>query len=46
LDADRSNVNSVRAAGLTPVLIDRKGIYRHADCHGFKSLIEWLEAIV
>jgi putative hydrolase of the HAD superfamily len=40
----RADVLGARAAGLTPVLIDRSGIYQHADCLRFTSLIEWLQA--
>lgn len=41
----RADVLGARAAGLTPVLIDRKGVYQHADCLRFGSLLEWLEAM-
>jgi HAD superfamily hydrolase (TIGR01549 family) len=41
----RADVLGARAAGLTPVLIDRSGIYQHADCLRFSSLLEWLEAM-
>ena len=38
----RADVVGARAAGLTPVLIDRNGLYQHADCLRFTSLAEWL----
>lgn len=41
----RADVLGSRAAGLTPVLIDRKHQYRHADCPRFVSLLEWLDAM-
>jgi putative hydrolase of the HAD superfamily len=41
----RADVMGARAAGLTPVLIDRSGVYEHADCLRFSSLLEWLEAM-
>lgn len=39
----RADVMAARAAGLTPVLIDRSSRYKHADCLRFTSLFEWLE---
>jgi len=33
------------AAGLVPVLIDRKGFYPHADCLRFDSIGQWLETL-
>lgn len=39
----RADVLGARAAGLTPVLIDRHSLYQHADCLRFASLMEWLE---
>ena len=39
------DVLGARAAGLTPVLIDRYALYPHADCLRFASLDEWLEAM-
>lgn len=41
----RSDVMGSRAAGLTPVLIDRYALYPHADCIRFDSLDAWLEAM-
>ncbi len=41
----RADVLGARAAGLTPVLIDRKRLYPHADCARFDSLLEWLDAV-
>ena len=41
----RADVMGARAAGLTPVLIDRYALYPHADCHRFASLEAWLEAM-
>jgi putative hydrolase of the HAD superfamily len=41
----RADVLGARAAGLTPVLIDRKHLYRQADCARFDSLLEWLDAM-
>ncbi len=41
----RADILGAREAGLIPVLIDRKGLYQHADCLRFASLIEWLEAL-
>ncbi|HEY3039004.1 MAG TPA: HAD-IA family hydrolase [Pyrinomonadaceae bacterium] len=38
----RADVLGARAAGLTPVLIDRSGLYQHADCLRFTSLLDWL----
>jgi REG-2-like HAD superfamily hydrolase len=37
----RADVLGARAAGLTPVLIDRNGVYPSADCLRFDSLLEW-----
>ena len=42
----RADVMGARAAGLTPVLIDRYALYPHADCHHFASLSEWSEAMM
>jgi putative hydrolase of the HAD superfamily len=39
------DVMGARAAGLTPVLIDRYALYPHADCLRFASLDEWMEAM-
>jgi putative hydrolase of the HAD superfamily len=39
----RADVMAARAAGLTPVLIDRNSRYKHADSLRFTSLFEWLE---
>lgn len=39
----RADVMGARAAGLTPVLIDRSNSYPHADCLHFSSLSDWLE---
>jgi len=41
----RADILGARAAGLTPILIDRYALYPHADCHRFASLDEWLEAM-
>lgn len=41
----RADVVGARAAGLTPVLIDRYALYPHADCHRFASLDEFIEAM-
>lgn len=41
----RADVMGARAAGLTPVLIDRYALYPHADCCRFASLDEWLEGM-
>lgn len=41
----RADVLGARAAGLTPVLIDRDGLYQHADCLRFTSLLQWLETM-
>ena len=41
----RADVMGARAAGLTPVLIDRYALYPHADCHRFASLDALLEAM-
>jgi len=41
----RSDVLGARAAGLTPVLIDRSGGYPHADCARFTSLLKFLESL-
>jgi putative hydrolase of the HAD superfamily len=41
----RADVLGARNAGLVPVLIDRHGLYRHADCLCFTSLKEWLDAM-
>lgn len=41
----RADVLGARAAGLTPVLIDRSRVYKHADCLRFTSLLEWLESM-
>jgi putative hydrolase of the HAD superfamily len=41
----RADVLGARAAGLTPVLIDRNGSYPGSDCLRFTSLEEWLESI-
>ena len=41
----RADVIGARAAGLTPVLIDRANLYPHADCLRFTSLGEFYEAI-
>ena len=41
----RADVLGARAAGLTPVLIDRYALYPHADCHRFASLDEFVEAM-
>lgn len=41
----RADVLGARAAGLTPVLIDRYALYPHADCHRFASLDELVEAM-
>jgi putative hydrolase of the HAD superfamily len=38
----RADVMGSRAAGLTPVLIDRSNMYPHADCKRFRSLTEWV----
>jgi putative hydrolase of the HAD superfamily len=40
----RADVMGARGAGLVPVLIDRNGLYPHADCLRFASLREWQEA--
>jgi putative hydrolase of the HAD superfamily len=42
----RADVLGARAAGLTPVLIDRYALYPHADCHRFASLGELVTAIM
>jgi putative hydrolase of the HAD superfamily len=42
----RADVLGARAAGLTPVLIDRYALYPHADCHRFASLDELVTAIM
>jgi putative hydrolase of the HAD superfamily len=41
----RADVLGARAAGLIPVLIDRHGLYRHADCLRFPSLRQWCHAM-
>jgi len=41
----RADVMGARAAGLTPVLIDRYALYPHADCHRFVSLDELVTAM-
>jgi putative hydrolase of the HAD superfamily len=41
----RADVLGARAAGLTPVLIDRYALYPHADCHRFASLDELVTAM-
>jgi len=41
----RADVLGARAAGLTPVLIDRCDAYPSADCLRFNSLLEWLETL-
>jgi len=41
----RADVLGARAAGLTPVLIDRYALFPHADCHRFASLDELVEAM-
>jgi putative hydrolase of the HAD superfamily len=41
----RADVLGARSAGLTPVLIDRNGLYNHADCLRFTSLSAWLDRI-
>jgi putative hydrolase of the HAD superfamily len=38
----KADVMGARAAGLTPVLIDRGELYPHADCLRFRSLSEWI----
>lgn len=38
----RADVVGARAAGLTPVLIDRRNAYQHADCLRFPSLRQWV----
>ena len=40
----KADIHGARAAGLIPILIDRYGLYPHADCLHFSSLPEWLEA--
>jgi putative hydrolase of the HAD superfamily len=40
----RADVLGARVAGLVPVLIDKDGVYPHADCLRFASLREWLES--
>jgi putative hydrolase of the HAD superfamily len=40
----RADVMGARAAGLTPVLVDRNGFYNHADCPRFVSLQAWLDS--
>ena len=39
------DVVCARAAGITPVLIDRNGIYPHADCSTFASVQDWVSFI-
>jgi HAD superfamily hydrolase (TIGR01549 family) len=41
----RADVSGARAAGLTPVLIDKNGTYPHADCLRFTSLLQWLNCM-
>ena len=41
----RADVLGARSAGLTPVLIDRNRLYKHADCLSFPSLGQWLDAV-
>ena len=41
----RADVLGARAAGLTPVLIDRGGVYPSADCLRFRTLLEWFETM-
>jgi putative hydrolase of the HAD superfamily len=41
----RADVLGARAAGLTPVLIDRSGAYPSADCLRFESLLEWFQTL-
>lgn len=40
----RADVIGARAAGLTPVLIDRSSLYHHADCLRFTSLLGLLDS--
>ncbi len=41
----RADVLGARGAGLIPVLIDRSGVYPHADCLCYASLRQWQEAM-
>jgi HAD superfamily hydrolase (TIGR01549 family) len=41
----RADVLGARAAGLVPVLIDRDGLYPHADCLCYPSLRQWRESM-
>ena len=41
----RADVLGARNAGLTPVLIDRNGLYPHADCLCYDSLRHWQEGM-
>ena len=40
-----ADVLGARGAGLTPVLIDRNGLYPHADCLCYGSLLQWSMAM-
>jgi putative hydrolase of the HAD superfamily len=40
-DEYRADVVGARGAGLSPVLIDRRDEYPHADCPRFRSVEEW-----
>lgn len=42
----RADVLGARGAGLTPVLIDRAGLYRQVDCLRFASLLGWLDKML
>ena len=41
-DSVESDVNGARAAGITPILLDRRGHYRQVDCLRVESLTELL----
>lgn len=41
-----ADVLGARAAGLTPVLIDRQRLYLHADCLRFTLLTEWIDKML
>jgi putative hydrolase of the HAD superfamily len=41
-----ADVLGARAAGLTPVLIDRDGYYPYSDCLRFASISDWFHAFI
>ncbi|MEP6819665.1 MAG: HAD family hydrolase [bacterium] len=38
-----ADVGGARSAGLIPILIDRNGLYEHADCPRYTSVEHWLQ---